>query len=65
MLPADGVPMLLRILYPRNFEPGPLNLDRFQPYLNILALVCMAVISVRFLPNICIPNLIFEFEFFK
>ena len=46
---ADGIPMFLRIWQPRKFEPGPLNLGRFQPYLNVLALTFMAVIAVRHL----------------
>ena len=41
--------MFLRIWQPRKFEPGPLNLGRFQPYLNVLALTFMAVIAVRHL----------------
>lgn len=29
----------MRILFAHNFQPGPFNMSRFQPYLNILTLV--------------------------
>ncbi|KAK9909069.1 hypothetical protein WJX75_006719 [Coccomyxa subellipsoidea] len=50
-----GIPMFLRIWQPRKFEPGPLNLGRFQPYLNVLALTFMAVIAGAFLMPLHIP----------
>ncbi|BDA41316.1 Amino-acid permease BAT1 [Coccomyxa sp. Obi] len=33
------VPILMRILFAKNFQPGPFNMARFQPYLNILTFV--------------------------
>ncbi|EIE25063.1 amino acid transporter [Coccomyxa subellipsoidea C-169] len=33
------VPILMRILFAHNFQPGPFNMSRLQPYLNILTFV--------------------------
>ena len=43
---ADLIPLLLRNVNYSNFEAGPFNLTRLQPYLNIAALSFTSVIVV-------------------
>lgn len=47
MLHADCVPILMRILFAHNFQPGPFNMSRMQPYLNILTFVWIIFSVVR------------------
>ncbi|BDA41268.1 Amino-acid permease BAT1 [Coccomyxa sp. Obi] len=49
------VPLLLRVVYHSNFEPGPFNLTRLQPFLNIAAFSFTTVIAVIFLLPMGIP----------
>lgn len=45
-LPADGIPILMRLINGKRFEPGPFNLGRFGPYLGTLAVLWVAFITV-------------------
>ncbi len=44
---ADAVPILLRIVFRRRFESGPVRLCVLQPWLSILALMWIVFIVVR------------------
>ena len=52
VLCADCVPILMRILFAHNFQPGPFNMSRFQPYLNIVTFVWIifSTVQARSLP---------------
>ncbi|CAL8462011.1 g1542 [Coccomyxa elongata] len=49
------IPLLLRIVNHSNFEPGPFNLTRLQPYIKIAALSFITVIVVILLLPLGIP----------
>ena len=48
---ADGIPILMRLINGKRFEPGPFNLGRFGPYLGSLAVLWVIFITV------CTPSL--------
>lgn len=51
LLCADAVPIVLRIVYRQRFEAGPFKLGRLQPFLNVLALLWIALIVVSIHPT--------------
>ena len=49
---ADGIPILMRLINGKRFEPGPFTLGRFGPFLGSLAVLWVVFITVR------IPSLV-------
>ncbi len=45
---ADGIPILMRIINNRRFEPGPFNLGRYGPYIGSVAVAWVVVITVSY-----------------
>ncbi|EIE25071.1 amino acid transporter [Coccomyxa subellipsoidea C-169] len=43
-----GIPILMRIINNRRFEPGPFNLGRYGPYIGSVAVAWVVVITVAF-----------------
>ena len=37
-LRADAVPIMLRLIFHKNFNPGPFKLGRAQPLINVIAI---------------------------
>ena len=44
---ADGIPILMRLINGKRFEPGPFNLGRFGPFLGSVAVLWVVFITVR------------------
>ena len=53
---ADAVPILLRLIFHKNFTPGPFKLGRAQPFINIIAIVWLTFSLVRrTAPSVSLP----------
>lgn len=44
---ADGIPIVVRLLNAKDFEPGPFNLGRFGPVIATIAVLWVGFITVR------------------
>ena len=43
---ADGIPILMRLINGKRFEPGPFNLGRYSPYIGTAAVLWVVFITV-------------------
>ena len=46
MLLADGIPILMRLINHKDFEPGPFNLGKFGPLIGTIACLWVAFLTV-------------------
>ncbi len=50
---ADGIPILVRVIQRRNFQPGPFQLGRWHLPINLAAIAWVVVSSVRAHASTC------------
>lgn len=48
---ADGIPILVRVINHKNFQPGPFRLGRWQLPINLAAVSWVVTSSVRIRPR--------------
>lgn len=51
LLRTDVVPILLRLIFSKNFTPGPFKLGRAQPLINVIAILWLSFSVVRSPPH--------------
>ncbi len=50
---ADGIPIAVRLLNAKDFQPGPFSLGRFGPVIATIAVLWVGFITVRFISLVC------------